>query len=127
MNTYKKVLISNDGGAQSADELSYNNANSGLLATNVQDALDELSVSVGAAYVGNFLSGAWVLNADKYQLAILQTTHNRGLNPLIQVYENNLGIYEEVGVGIEINNLGDITLIITSNPDTRFAGRVIIK
>ena len=46
---------------------------------------------------------------------------------MIQVYENNAGTYEEVGVGTEVSGAGNITLTITSTPDARFAGRVIIK
>lgn len=127
MNTYKKVTISSTGGATSAEDLSYDNSTSGLLATNVQDALDELAVSVGAAYIGNFVIGSWSLNIDKYEFDILETTHSRGTTPMIQVYENNAGTYEEVEVGVEISSLGDITLTTTSTPDARFAGRVIIK
>lgn len=126
-NTYKKSLIGGSGGAQDAAELTYDNTGSGLTATNVQDALDELAVSVGAAYIGNFLVGAWILNVDKYEISVPEVTHSRGLTPVIQVYEDNAGIYEEVGVGIEINGSGDIKLITTASPDTRFAGRVIIK
>jgi hypothetical protein len=121
------VVINSGGGASDAVDLNYDNSGSGLTATNVQDAIDELAVSVGAAYIGNFLIGSWILNVDKYELSIPEVTHSRGLTPMIQVYENNAGTYEEVGAGIEINGSGDIKLIVTSSPDTRFAGRVIIK
>lgn len=127
MNTYKKVLLNGTGGAQDASELFYDNTSSGLTGSTVQDAIDELAVAVGAAYVGNFLLGAWVLNVDKYELTIPEVTHNRGLTPMIQVYEETAGIFEEVGTSIEINGSGDIKLKVTSTPDTRFAGRVIIK
>lgn len=126
-NTYQKVNISGGAGATDAVDLNYDNSGSGLTSTNVQDAIDELAVAVGAAYIGNFLIGSWSLNVDKYEFDILETTHSRGTTPMIQVYENNAGTYEEVGVGIEVNGSGDITLTVTSTPDARFAGRVIIK
>ena len=126
-NTYNKVNIAGGGGATNAEDLNYDNLSSGLVATNVQDAIDELAVAVGAAYVGTFIVGSWSLNVDKYELSISQATHLRGTTPMIQVYENNAGTYEEVGVGTEVSGDGNITLTITSTPDARFAGRVIIK
>ena len=127
MNSYKKVLLGSGGGVTDAVDLNYDNSSSGLTAANVQDAIDELAIAVGAAYVGNFIVGSWSLNVDKYELSITEATHSRGTTPMIQVYENNAGTYEEVGVGIEVSGIGNITLTITSTPDARFAGRVIIK
>jgi len=127
MNTYKKIALPVPMGVADASDVAYDNTGSGLVATNMQAAVDELAMAVGAAYVKVFIVGDWVLNVDLYELEILESIHNKGTAPTLQVYEDNLGTFEEVGVGIEVSNLGDIKLTITSTPDARFAGRVIIR
>jgi hypothetical protein len=126
-NSYNKINIANTSGGGDAIDSFYDNTSSGLSAGNVQAAIDELAISVGASYVGNFLTGAWSLNVDKYELSIPVATHNKGSTPVASVYQDNAGVYEEVITSIKINGSGDITLTISSNPDLRFAGRVIIK
>lgn len=127
MNTYKKVPFGSGGGPGDAVDVAYDNSGSGLTSTNIQDAIDELAIATGASYVGNFLVGTWSLNGAVYELPVLESTHNRGTTPLLQIFQDNAGIYEEVMTGIEVNGLGDIKLTVTSTPDNRFAGRVIIK
>lgn len=128
MNTYKKIVITSGGGSSTAENTSYDNSGSGLSATNVQDAIDELAASSGSiAYVESFIVGDWVLNVSVYELEILEATHGKGAAPLMQIYQDNAGTFEEVQTGIEMSSGGDIVLTVSSSPDLRFAGKIIIK
>lgn len=126
-NTYKKVNLETGGGATDAIDLSYDNTVSGITATDVQAAIDELAIATGASYSSNFIVASWSLDAPVYRLTIPAATHGRGASPILQVYQENGLVFDEVHTGIEINNLGDITLTVSSNPDLRFDGKVIIK
>lgn len=127
-NTYKKVFIGAGGsGSGDAVDVAYDNTTSGLSSTNIQGAVDELALSTGAAYIGNFLVASWVLDSPQYVLEILEATHGRGGNPIVQVYQSVGLNYEEVQVGIELTNAGNIALHISENPDLRFDGKIIIK
>ena len=127
-NTYSKVLLgSGGGGATDAVDLNYDNSGSGLIATNVQDAIDELAASTGASYVGTFTVGSWLLDVDKYKLTVTAATHGRGASPILQVYQENGLNFDEVLTGVETTPAGNITVTVSSSPDLRFAGKIIIK
>jgi len=127
MNTYKKVNLSGGSGSGDAIDSFYDNSGSGLTATNVQAAIDELAASTGASYVASFIVGSWVLNVDKYNYTITAATHGRGASPILQVYQENGLNFDEVLTGVEITPAGNITLTVSSSPDLRFAGKIIIK
>ena len=63
-------------GASSAEKVSYDNTNSGLTATNVQSAVDEVNSSlgglVGKDYSGTYTSsiGTWIYNWGLYTLTV---------------------------------------------------------
>lgn len=61
-----------------------------------------------------------------YTITILETTHDKGTTPIVQVYELISSDYEEVITDIVINSSGDITIRVTDNIDTRFAGRIVV-
>lgn len=66
-------------------------------------------------------------SGGEYSIVIPQSTHNKNTTPFVQVYADiGGGNFEEVEVAIEINAAGDVSLIVTENIDTRFAGKVII-
>lgn len=57
------VVVLNDGGGTSADQISYDNAGSGLAATDVQEAIDEIAAGVSGSVDPTFLRGlrlVWV-------------------------------------------------------------------
>ncbi len=60
-------VVQSGGGGGSADQVSYDNAASGLPATNVQDAIDLISATAGAIVAVNTQSGA------SYSLAVADT------------------------------------------------------
>jgi len=127
MNTYKKILLGSGGGASDAIDTFYDNTSSGLAASDVQAAIDELAASTGASYIGTFNVGSWVLDSGLYKLTILASTHGRGANPVLQIYQENGLNFDEVLTGVEMSAIGNITITIASSPDLRFSGKVIIK
>lgn len=126
-NTYKKVAFGTGSGSGDAIDSAYDNSGSGLTATNVQDAIDELAVATGASYSASFTVPSWTLDSGFYKYTILAATHGRGASPILQVYQENGANFDEVLTGVEITPAGNITLTISSSPDLRFAGKIIIK
>ena len=80
-------------------------------------------------YLQTFVSGDWVGPVDGfYSLTILASIHNKGINPVIQVFELNGTDYEEIDLSITVHSItGDITLGVTETPDSRFNGKIIIS
>jgi len=126
-NTYNRVNIAGGSGGGDAIDIFYDNTGSGLAASDVQAAIDELAASTGASYIGTFNVGSWVLNSGLYKLTILASTHGRGTNPVLQIYQENGLNFDEVLTGVEMSAIGDITITIASSPDLRFSGKIIIK
>lgn len=80
-------------------------------------------------FVQSFDSGAsWgAASGGYYSIFIPQSTHGKSANPTITVYEDLAGQFEEVILDeVSINASGDVTLKVTENIDTRFAGKVVI-
>jgi hypothetical protein len=83
-------------------------------------------VEGSTSFTSTFLVGGWSLVSGKYEITINETTHQRGANPLVQVWEKVGSDYVEAFVDIEVDTAGNITLIIDSIPDLRFEGKVNI-
>jgi len=69
----------------------------------------------------------WELVEDEYILSVPSTTHLRGVNPQIQIYEIEGSEFVNVIAYTSINSSGDIFIKVTQIPDTRFAGKLIIS
>ena len=109
-----------------AQNVTYDNGTSGLTATDVQAAIDELaSLSSSTQYVQNFVIADWNLNAPNYTLTIAESTHGNGQNPNVKVYEGT-GPFNEVTTNIEITASGNVTIKINQIPDSRFNGKIVI-
>ena len=61
-----------------------------------------------------------------YSIDIAQSTHGKSVQPIVQVYEQNGLDFEQVIIETVIDDSGDITIKVTENNDTRFAGKVVI-
>lgn len=85
------------------------------------------STSPGAKYTRSFSTGDWVLNGADYEFTILASVHTKGSNLQIQVYQQNGANYEEVIVGINVLASGNVVLTVSSTPDARFNGKVLIN
>jgi hypothetical protein len=72
-----------------------------------------------------FIVSDWVLDSGYYEITILESTHNRGSNIVVQVQELVGSNYQVVDTATEINGSGDLT--ITIGNDSRFNGRVLIQ
>jgi hypothetical protein len=89
-------------------------------------ALNQIDFSVPAAvkYVQAFNATTnWTLNVDKYDIIILESTHQRGASPFIEVLD---GLDDVVQLSKNIDVSGNIVISVSSTPDLRFAGKVII-
>ncbi len=65
-------------------------------------------------------------SGGNYNITILQATHARGTNPNVQVFEDNAGVFSVVGVQIDVNGSGDVTIRVNEVPDLRFQGAILI-
>lgn len=61
-----------------------------------------------------------------YSITIPQSTHDKSVDPLVQVFELSLGIFELVETEVVVNSFGDVTISVTEIFDNRFAGKVVI-
>jgi len=62
-----------------------------------------------------------------YSINILESVHGKGANPVVQIYELRLGSYELVDVdALIVDGTGNVTMVVTQVPDTRFQGKIII-
>lgn len=87
------------------------------------------SLGLGNKYVFNFNSNTdWGSPVSGYYIInILQTTHLKGTDPFVQVFELVGGSYELVNVDLISHNIsGDVIIRILETPDTRFEGKVVI-
>jgi len=80
-----------------------------------------------STYSESFSSGNWVgPSGGEYTYTILQSVHEKGTDPIVQVFENNAGVFELVETGVEVDSFGNVTITVNETPDTRFPGRVVI-
>lgn len=68
----------------------------------------------------------WTLASPDYTRTILAATHGKGLNPNVQVYEQNGADYDMVNILIKVNASGDVTMFVSETPDSRFNGLILI-
>jgi len=78
-------------------------------------------------FVVPFLIADWGVGTGTYDILSLESVHNKGTDATIQVFEDVLGIFEEVETIIEVNGTGDITIKVSQSPDLRFNGKLIIS
>lgn len=122
----------------SASYISYSPADSGdwiVVPTKVKGALDELAdrvqnlSPVAAKYVDTFNATTdWGSpSGGYYTITITEATHNLGINPTINLFEEDAGDYLSVEVDeIRVNVSGDVSFRVPETPDLRFAGKIII-
>lgn len=60
-----------------------------------------------------------------YSILIPQATHEKGLNPTVDVFESVSGNFEEVIVEVIVSSSGNITIRIPDD-GTRFVGKLVI-
>lgn len=99
------------------------------LGTNVWQTnyLEEADRLVAERYTGAFNATTdWTAGTNVYTRTIAQTTHLRGVNPTVELYEGT-GPYSETDALLQIAANGDITITVNGGEvDARFAGQVIV-
>jgi hypothetical protein len=77
-------------------------------------------------YTKSFLASDWTLVGSDYEITVLATDHQKGTTPKATIYLDNTTYIEQVEVSITINLSGDLTISVSSSPDNRFNGKLII-
>lgn len=79
-----------EGGAVEADDVAYDNTDSGLTATNVQDAIDEVYAAIPSAAASEVQRGT--LTAGQTSVALTFASQTIGANTLVDVYTGNYAV-----------------------------------
>lgn len=121
--------LTNSDASSTALSVSYDNTGSGLIATNVQDAIDELAGSSPINFASTFNATTdWTLDTGIYKIDIGEGTHLKGTNPMVEIFESSAGpLYTHLNTDIVVDNSGQVTIKVNQTPDLRFAGRVVIS
>lgn len=131
MSGYKKLPVtSGSTGDVTAIDVTFDNSGTGLSSTNVQDVIVELYNNPPSQekYVRSFNNTTdWELQDDSYELSILLSTHNKGSSPNCKVYELINLVYHEIMTSVLMDEIGNVTIQVTSNPDNRFSGKITIE
>jgi len=61
-----------------------------------------------------------------YTFTVLQSSHNK-TNPTIHIYELSGSDYLEVDTGVKIDSSDDVIITVSSTPDLRFVGKIVIS
>ena len=90
--------------------------------------------SSGGAQSANYVltfnnSTDWgVASGGYYTITILQGTHNKGTDPVIQVFELNGTDYDVVDTTVFIDSITNaISIKALETPDSRFQGKIVIS
>lgn len=65
--------------------------------------------------------------SGEYNITILEATHEQGIAPTVQIFEQNGVEFELVGTGVSLNAAGDVKVTVKQSPDLRFTGKIIIS
>jgi len=83
----------------------------------------------GPGYSTTFnASGSWgSVVGGYYSITISESTHNQGVNPIVEVFDSTSGPFVVTSPAItSVDVSGNVTFSVTSSPDERFAGKVTI-
>lgn len=82
----------------------------------------------GTPYSQTFLTATWSgPSGGYYTITILESTHGKGTDPGVEVYETSGTDDDQVTIDrIRVNSSGDVELRVPSSPDLRFDGKVVI-
>lgn len=118
------------GGTIDAENVEYDPSESELQADNVQDAIDELAnrtpVEV-SKYQKTFTVSDWAQVGDSYEISISVNEHKLGVSPTVQVFETISGLEHKLITTVIVDSLGNIVLQVSTVPDNKFTGKVIIQ
>jgi hypothetical protein len=84
------------------------------------------SASSTAKYITDFDIVDWVAAGANYTITITAGTHGVGSSPTVRTYLDTTTEFEEVEVDVVVETTGDVVISVTSTPDNRFKGKLII-
>lgn len=122
-----------DGGIDNFNTVTFTSDDDSIVITSdpVTGTIDFSAVGGGGGgsnYVGTFNATTdWSgPSAGLYTRTITFATHAK-TNPMVEVFETNGLVFDEVYTEITMNASYDITIKVTDSPDLRFAGKLIIS
>jgi hypothetical protein len=78
-------------------------------------------------YIRNFLVADWSGPvSSEYTLSVPESSHGKGTEPTVTLYQTNGANYEQVEAFIQINANGDIAVKVPETIDGRFDGKLIV-
>lgn len=122
------VGTSTPGGPVNASDVNVTPSGN-LTSTNAQGALEELQGEIDA-YSDNFNNTTdWSgPSGGYYTISYTEATHNKGLVPAVQIFEQDGANYNLVDVDrVQVNASGDVEIRVLEVPDLRFNGKILIK
>jgi len=79
-------------------------------------------------YVQSVVVGDWNTSpSPDYTLTIAESVHEKGTEPVVTLYEDVGGLFEEVEAYVAIDTTGNITIKVPVSPDGRFTGKIVIN
>lgn len=93
----------------------------------VKEALDTVVYNVNE-YSEAFVIADWVVDGADYKIDILESSHTKGVNPIVSILEEDGANFNVVDVDrIQVSAIGNIEIRVLGTPDLRFDGKVIIS
>jgi hypothetical protein len=122
-----------DGGIDDINTLNFISSDNSVLITSAPGTgtIDFVAVGGGGGipdYVDTFNSTSdWTGPAlDVYSIVVAFATHGKS-SPTVDVFETSGAILDLVYASVSVDAAYNITLTVTSSPDLRFAGKLIIS
>lgn len=78
-------------------------------------------------YVQSVVVGDWNLSGPDYNLTIAASAHEKGTEPVVTLYEDVGGSFEQVETFTAIDASGNITIKVPVSPDGRFTGKIVVN
>ncbi len=121
-----------DGGIDGFNTVTFTSSDDSIVITSDQltGTIDFVTANSGTGqnYVDSFNDTTdWTgPTLGLYERTVLFTAHAK-INPQIQVFEANGLVFDQVYTEISVNASYDLTIKVSSSPDLRFAGELIIS
>lgn len=102
-------------------------ANWSPVPSTIAEALDTVVDNVNE-YSEAFVIADWVVDGADYKIDILESSHTKGVNPIVSILEEDGANFNIVDVDrIQVSAIGNIEIRVLGTPDLRFDGKIIIS
>lgn len=93
----------------------------------LQTDIAVIKANPGGRYALTFDTTSWGTVVGGYGISVAASTHGRGINATVQLFELISGVYYVVSADIvAIDSTGNVVIKVPASPDLRFAGKLVI-